>query len=277
MGEVFLATGENEQRVAIKVIDPRTTRVLKGVSVCEDQDFDKHIIKYREVRSGPRKTYYLVTDYLEVKPASFELLRRITHEELVGTFVTVARSLAGLHSKGVVHGNLKATNVLMRRERGKDKRIRFFPIVSDVGLSYIWDPDVFDAEVLRSIAPYMAPEVVERLPSETGEGEEPSFAATADVYSLGVLLCEAMTNRIPFVPDPEENGGITLDSIRQAKGKRRYRIIVKNDPSYGIDIKRLNETVWRCLEIQPDQRFQSMEALADELEACLDGGSDASD
>jgi len=101
------------------------------------------------------------------KEASVATRVRVAHE--------VAEGLACLHSHGILHSDLKATNVLL------DKQLRAY--ISDIGVG-AWFPRPCDKIDVR----YMAPEVIKGEP----------HGAKADVYSFGMLLWHIMHRRVPF-------------------------------------------------------------------------------
>lgn len=106
-------------------------------------------------------------------------------EEFLGRLREVAEAVSYAHERGVVHRDLKPENVLVDGE-GKAK-------VADFGLA--WSQEVENLTLSGAFAgtpAYMAPEALLEPGSDLGK------ASTADVWSLGAMLYEALTGRLPF-------------------------------------------------------------------------------
>ena len=96
----------------------------------------------------------------------------------------VAAGVAHAHERGILHRDLKPANILL----ADDGR----PMVLDFNLSDQLRPSTGRAAVVGGTVPYMSPEQLESL--ETGIGVDPR----SDVYSIGVMLFELLTGRLPF-------------------------------------------------------------------------------
>ena len=147
----------------------------------------------------------------------------------------VARGLAAIHGEGIVHGDIKAANVL----RDNSGNIR----IADFGAGF--DTKSTDPVLRISGTPlYLAPELL--------DGGEPSVAA--DIYSLGVLLYFLVTGDYPVKAD-------NIDRLRSAHaaGKPNLR-----DQRPDLDDGFLRIVEW-CLEDHPDNRPRSAGALAKAL------------
>jgi serine/threonine-protein kinase len=159
----------------------------------------------------------------------------------------VARAVEYAHARGVLHRDLKPGNILLD-ERGE-------PLVSDFGLAK-WlnaNTDLTKSLTTFGTAGYIAP--------EQAEGAAADLTPAADVYSLGAILFDLLTGRPPFLGDNP------LSVIRQAAEKPapKLRSLV---PSLDRDF----ETICaRCLERDPNARYQSAGALATDLERWLAG------
>lgn len=107
-------------------------------------------------------------------------------ERLLGTLLSIAETLAVLHSAGIVHRDLKTENIFMREDGT--------PILVDFGLAV---PGALGREILRvgggleGTLPYTSPEQL------LGEFVD----ARADLYSFGCVAYECLTGRPPFVSD----------------------------------------------------------------------------
>src|SRR5438067_11559466 len=170
---------------------------------------------------------------------------RTKPRECVRLTAKVARGIAYAHGKGVLHRDLQPGNILLD-ENGE-------PMVSDFGLAKWLDQDSDLTRTLGTLGTpgYIAPEQAE---SRAGD-----LTSTADVYSLGAILFYLLTDRPAFV------GSNVLHVIHQAAvaPAPRLRSLV---PSLDRDLETI---VARCLERDPKVRYQSAEALADDLERWL--------
>jgi TolB-like protein/Tfp pilus assembly protein PilF/tRNA A-37 threonylcarbamoyl transferase component Bud32 len=170
---------------------------------------------------------------------------RAKPRECVRMMAKVARAIAYAHGKGVLHRDLQPGNILLD-ENGE-------PMVSDFGLAKWLDQSSDLTRTLETLGTpgYIAPEQAECRSGDLTSG--------ADIYSLGAILFYLLTGRPPFV------GSNVLHVIHQAAATPapRLRSLV---PSLDRD---LETVVARCLESDPNARYQSAGALADDLEHWL--------
>jgi WD40 repeat protein/tRNA A-37 threonylcarbamoyl transferase component Bud32 len=159
----------------------------------------------------------------------------------------LARAMAAAHAQGLVHRDLKPDNVLL----GDDGE----PRISDFGLARRVDEageHTGTGQVMGTPA-YMAPEQAEGRTKEAGPA--------ADIYSLGVLLYEALTGRVPFRGETMRQ---TLEMVCTQKPARPRRL----RPGIPRDL----ETIClKCLRKEPEQRYATARELADDLGRFLDG------
>ena len=161
--------------------------------------------------------------------------------------VAVARAVHHAHRRGVLHRDLKPSNVLV--DRGGTR------LVTDFGLAKrLADADSSFTETGQVLGTpkYMAP--------EQAAGRK-DLTVAADVYSLGVILYERLTGRTPFAGD---NVLTLLRQVREFEPPRPSSI------RPGLD-RDLETVVLKCLQKEPDRRYASAEALADDLDRWLHG------
>jgi len=162
----------------------------------------------------------------------------------------IARGLAAAHAKEIVHRDLKPENIMVTRE-GRVK-ILDFGIAKLKARATTADgrtlttPLHTAAEVMIGTAGYMAPEQVRGLPAD----------GRADIFALGVIVFEMLTGRRAF--------------DRPSRVETLSAILTDDPPAYGDEAASLPEglvrIVRRCLEKDPDARFQSARDLAFALE-----------
>lgn len=158
----------------------------------------------------------------------------------------VARAVHHAHQRGILHRDLKPANILLDAQ-GE-------PLVSDLGLAKRVDTD---SQLTRTGAivgtpAYMSP--------EQALGTKEVTTAT-DVYALGAILYELLTGRPPYT------GSSPMEVILQ---------VVKDPPPQARQVdasidRELDLICRKCLEREPNQRYSSAAALADDLDAWLAG------
>lgn len=159
-----------------------------------------------------------------------------------------ALALAHAHGCGILHRDVKPANVML----GRDGRARLL----DFGLARADDaPTMTRSGVAIGSLAYMAPEQV--------RGDRDAVDARSDVYALGVVLCELLTLRSPFlVPD---NAEATQQNILRGRA-RRPRC---DNPAIGTALERVCH---KAIARDPSRRYATAAELADDLTATLAGG-----
>ena len=132
---------------------------------------------------------YLVTEYLNGHNLRHLLIPEgLEIQDVLEIVKPLSKTLDYLHGKAITHGNLKPENILLRKHRINGG---VQPFVDDYGVSKVAGTnDVLNTgnNVLLGDLVYLAPEIL--------ENKQPSFAA--DVYSLGVIIYEAIEGNTPF-------------------------------------------------------------------------------
>jgi serine/threonine protein kinase len=134
--------------------------------------------------------HYLAMAYIEGEPLS-DVLRKngpMPPAEAARIVRTLALALSEAHAKGVIHRDLKPSNVMMARN-GQ-------PVIMDFGLAR--RSNAGDAQLTRDGAALGTPAY---MPPEQINGQVDAMGPTSDVYSLGVILYELLTGKVPY-PGP---------------------------------------------------------------------------
>ena len=153
----------------------------------------------------------------------------------------LARGMAEAHARAIVHRDLKPANVLMTADGT--------PKISDFGLAKVVGSDsgLTRSESILGTPSYMSP--------EQAGGKIREVGPAADVYSLGAILYELLTGRPPF------RGTTILETLEQVKSAEPVppsRLV----PGLARDV----ETIClKCLQKEPAKRYESAEALAEDL------------
>ena len=238
-----------ERNVALKILHDQYT---------SDDDFVERF--RREARAVARLSHpnivtvidrgedggkqFIVFEYIDGENLKEHLVRsgRLPVRDALELALQVARALAFAHEHGLVHRDVKPQNVLLNGD-GRAK-------VTDFGIARSLDVDgVTLTGTVLGTSNYIAPEQASgrRVDQQT------------DVYSLGVVLYELLADEVPF---PGENFvAVALKHVNEP-------------PPSLLDVRRdvplrVATAVDRALAKDPGRRFESMDAFAAELEACL--------
>ncbi len=235
------------RRVALKVLAPaafrseaalerfrREAAVLGRLShpgICEvhEADFAEET-PFIAMRYVPGRT---LLEEVQAVPSGEERVRRA-----VRLVERAARALHAVHEAGVVHRDVKPSNVLVTPDGD--------PVLVDFGLARGLDADTLtEPEAVFGTAPYLAPEHF------AGRGAD----RLTDVYALGVTLFELLTGRRPFeAGNPERLAALVLHEPAPDPAKR--------NPQVPVD---LGVVVRKALEKDPRHRYQSALEFAEDL------------
>lgn len=193
-GEVYYAQSDAGKEVALKLLQHNLDVELRGIAQCLNL---KHpnLVSIFDVRADDDGDQWVVMEYVAGKTLE-QALADYPHGmpmELIQKWMNgVVGGLAYLHDRGLVHRDVKPGNIFW--DGGVVK-------VGDVGLSKFITPSRRSAHT-ESVGTvyYMAPEVAHGR-----------YGTEVDVYSLGVILYEMLTGRVPF--DGESTGEILMKHL----------------------------------------------------------------
>ena len=157
----------------------------------------------------------------------------------------VARAVQFLHDQGIVHRDLKPSNILIDAAGT--------PYVTDFGLAKVFSEqdDRTQTGVILGTAGYMSP--------EQASGRISAITPKSDIYGLGAILYELLTGRPPFREDNQLN---TILQVLEGEPTLPNRL----NPRIPPELERI---CLKCLEKDPDRRYTSATALADDLDRFL--------
>jgi serine/threonine-protein kinase len=250
MGTVFLAWDPSlSRRVALKFLhrnDPQQTERFLREARSQARVEHPNVCKVHEVGEVDGRPY-IAMQHIEGSSLS-ELRGELTMEETVRLVRDVARAIQAAHRSGLIHRDLKPANILV----GTDDSGRHHPYVVDFGLAQDQTEESLTRTGMISGTPaYLSPEQAQGI----------SLDRRSDVYSLGIVLYEILAGEPPFVG---ANPAGTLVRLLQEDA----RPLRKAAPAVPQD---LDTIVMKCIEKDPDRRYDSARALADDLERWLDG------
>jgi len=247
MADVWLADDTHlQRRVALKVLHSR---------FAQDQEFVERFKREAEAAAGLQHpnvvsvfdrgdvdgTYYIAMQYLEGRTLKQLIDAGLSPEQAVGLIRQVLEGARFAHRHGVVHRDLKPQNVIVDAE-GK-------ATVTDFGIARAGVSEITQAGSVLGTPHYLSPEQAQGF----------DVTALSDLYSIGVMLYEALTGRVPF--EGESAVAVAMKQVSQAP-QRPSSINPQVSPA-------LDAVVMRALEKEPGQRFQSADAFIAALEAAL--------
>jgi len=165
--------------------------------------------------------------------------------ERLRRFVTICEAVNYAHQRGVIHRDLKPSNIVVT-DAG--------PKILDFGLARITDADVAGATMMSEVGvihgtlSYMSPEQT--------RGDSRDIDLRTDVYSLGVVLYELVSGKLPYATQ----GMSIVQAIRN----------IAEEPPAPLEVDTDLQTILtKALEKEPDGRYQSAAALAEDVQRYL--------
>ena len=254
MGEVYLAEDLRLHRhVALKIpkgamIEKRRLRRFRSEARAAARLGHENICKIFDYGSF-HGTLYLAMDFINGRTL-LEVAKeegQIALPKAVEIVRSLARALQYAHEHKVIHRDLKPANIMIETGTGR-------VVITDFGLAKLLDVkeshDTREGELLGTPL-YMAP--------EQGVGRVEAIGPTADVYSLGVILYELLTAKLPF-------GGSSGREVIVAK--RAFDPVQPSFHRREID-SRLDEICQKAIAREPTDRYSSMAEFAINLEGWL--------
>jgi len=242
MGKVYRVEDTKiEEEVALKLIRPEITADKKTIERFKNELKTARKITHKNVcrmyHLGEEKGICFITmEYIPGEDLR-TLIRRVK-QLTVGTAISIAKQIAeGLveaHHLGIVHRDLKPSNIMI--DKKGNARIMDFGIARSIEAR-----GITGERAMIGTLEYMSPEQV--------EGKEAD--QRSDIYSLGIILYEMVTGRIPF------EGETSLDIAMKHKSE-----VPKDPEEINPQIPDdLSDLIMKCLEKDKEKRYQSAEEL----------------
>ena len=239
MADVWLAEDTHLQReVALKVLHRRYAQDREFVERFRREAEHAaglqhpHIVSVYD-RGEAEGTYYIAMQYVDGPTLKQMIESGLTIEQGVALIRQVLDAARFAHRHGIVHRDFKPQNVIVDSE-GK-------AIVTDFGIARAGVSEITATGSVMGTPHYLSP--------EQAQGME--VTSVSDLYSVGVLLYEVLTGRVPF--EGESAVAVAMKQVSQMP-QRPSSINPRVSPA-------LDAVVMRALEKDPGQRFQSADAF----------------
>jgi tRNA A-37 threonylcarbamoyl transferase component Bud32 len=194
--------------------------------------------------SGER--HYFTMEYLQGGNLENRIIRGMNPEEALDLVEAIGGCLEYVHRKDIIHRDIKPANILFRRNGT--------PVLTDFGVAKQTESDsrlTKDGTALGSPY-YISPEQAECKPLD----------GRADIYSLGIILCEMLTGKKPYT------------------GSSDIQIIIAHltdpIPSLPVELGQYQELIDRMIAKNPDDRFASAGEMVEYLKELRHPGISAS-
>jgi len=193
-------------------------------------------------------SYYITMEYVsgEDLKSMIGMMGQLSGGKAISVAKQVCEGLAEAHRLGVIHRDLKPQNIMIDKEG--NARIMDFGIARSLKAK-----GITAAGVMVGTPEYMSPE----------QAEVKEVDQRSDIYSLGVILYEMVTGRVPF--EGETPLGIAMKhKSEMPKDPREFNSQIPED---------LSRVILRCMEKDKEKRYQSVEELLSELNNIEKGAS----
>jgi tetratricopeptide (TPR) repeat protein len=226
----------------------RLQQEAKALSVLKHEN----ILEIYSMGVTPEGTPFLVTELILGKTLS-DLIgaSKVELPTAVNLFVQICNGLIDAHAKGIVHRDLKPSNVMVIDDPSRP-RVK----IMDFGVSKILnlEPNALrltQTGVLIGSPLYMSPEQV------TGK----TVDARSDIYAMGCLMFEVLTGKPPF----------EAETLMESMHKKLSESFSQLAPQLAVP-RDLQIVIEKCLQTDPNKRFQSAAELANAISAVKASG-----
>lgn len=233
--------------VAIKVLKPEFSEDVGFVSKFHTEAQSAaglehpNIVNIYDVGSEDG-LHYIVMEYIEgiTLKTYIEKKGRLTFKEAVSIAIQVGRGIEAAHNKNIVHRDIKPQNIMISTE-GKVK-------VMDFGIARAATSNTIHSDVMGSVH-YSSPE----------QARNGFIDGKSDIYSLGIVMYEMVTGRVPF--DGDTTVSIAIQHLQEE---------MVPPSAYAPDLPiSLEKIILKCTQKSPSRRYQNIGDLIQDLKKAL--------
>ena len=245
-GTVYLAVNIiTKQNIAMKKINKVKENEIDDMEIKNEIEILKkldhpNIVKIIEFYSTP-KAYYIITDFCACGELYNQIKHQYTEGQLAVLFYQVFSGLYYLHTKNIVHRDLKLENILISEiEKDNNTNDKYFWVkIIDFGTAKIFEKNKNEKAVVGS-SYYIAPEVLHK-----------NYNEKCDTWSVGVILYMLIVGRAPFDGQNDEE---IIENIEKGEFNSKHKKLLNSSAEVQDLVKKL-------LEVNVKKRLSSSEAL----------------
>lgn len=186
--------------------------------------------------------YYIVMEYVEgiTLKTYIEKKGQLSFKEAVSIAIQVGRGIEAAHNKHIIHRDIKPQNIIISTE-GKVK-------VTDFGIARAATTNTINSDVMGSVH-YSSPE----------QARNGFVDGKSDIYSLGIVMYEMVTGRVPF--DGDSTVAVAIQHLQE-------EMVVPSAYAPDLPIS-MEKIILKCTQKSPDRRYESISDLLLDLKKAL--------
>lgn len=186
--------------------------------------------------------YYIVMEYVEgiTLKTYIEKKGQLSFKESASIAIQVARGIEAAHNKNIIHRDIKPQNIIISTD-GKVK-------VTDFGIAKATSSNTRSSDVMGSVH-YASPE----------QARNGFVDGRSDIYSLGIVMFEMVTGRVPF--DGDTTVAVALQHLQEEIARPSIYA-----PDLPISFEKI---ILKCTQKTPDRRYQTIEELLTDIRRSL--------
>ena len=186
--------------------------------------------------------HYIVMEYVEgiTLKTYIEKKGQLNYKETLSIAIQVSRGIQAAHAKHIIHRDIKPQNIIISTD-GKVK-------VTDFGIARAVSEHTIHSDVMGSVR-YASPE----------QARNGYVSNRSDIYSLGIVMYEMVTGRVPF--DGDSTVAVAIQHLQD-------EMVPPSTYAPNLPIS-LEKIIQKCTQKSPDRRYDSMESLLIDLRKAL--------